>query len=190
MTVKEVLAGAADCLGREDLLAVLDKEEEELAEEEKKEWYALLRAYNFVENETALDYCALKAEETVGVTENCIFYNEFSKKPVYIHKVYCGGALARFATFSAYIRLPDGWLGKARVVFDYLPSTKTELGEESEFTGTGVSARLLSYGVAAQYCLVNGETGNAAIWDKKYRDALRAANLFKRTLSVRSRRWV
>lgn len=190
MTVKEVLTGAAHCLGREDLLTLLDGDEESLTEEEKKELYALLRAYNFVENETALDYCALKTEETVEVTENRIYYNVFSKKPVCIHKVYCGGALARFSTLSAFIRLPDGWQGEARVVFDYLPSTKTNVEEESEFTETGVSARLLSYGVAAQYCLVNGETGSAALWDKKYRDALRAANLFKGTMSVRSRRWV
>lgn len=190
MTVKEVLTVAADCLGREDLISVFEKEEGGLSEEERKERDALLRCFNFVENETALDYCALKKEETVEVTENKIFYSKLSHAPVNIRRVVCGGYLARFAAYPAYILVSDGWIGNATVVYDCIPSAKTSLAEESELTGNGVSARLLALGVAAQYCLVNGETGRAAVWDKKYRDALRAKNLLKRTVSVRSRRWV
>lgn len=191
MTVKDVVALAAGCLSRDDLISALDKEESALSEDEKLELDALLRAYNFVENEVALDYCPLKKEETVEVTENKIYYSELSGVPVNIRKVVCGGYLQRFGTYPAYIRISDGWIGKASVVYDCIPSTKTSLDEESEFsTETGVSARLLAYGVAAQFCLVNGENGRAATWDKRFRDALLAKNLLRRTMSVRSRRWV
>lgn len=190
MTVKEVIALAAGCLTREDLIPALGKEEGELTADEKSELDALLRAYNFVENEVALDYCALKKEETVAVSENKIRYSEFSSVPVNIRKVVCGGYLARFSAYPSYILLSDGWQGNATVVYDYIPKTKTSADEESEFTDQGVSARLMAYGVAAQYCLVNGETGRAAVWDKKFRDALRAKNLLRRTVSIRSRRWV
>ena len=190
MTVKEVVTLAAGCLGRDDLIAALDKAADALTADEKLELSSLLRCFNFVENEVALDYCALKKEETVTVTENKISYSVLSSAPVNIRKVVCGGSLARFATYPAYIRLSDGWVGQACVVYDYIPSTKKTMSELSDFTENEVSARLLAYGVAAQYCLVSGETGNAALWDKKFRDALRAKNLLRRTVSVRSRRWV
>lgn len=190
MTVKEVITLAAGCLSREDLIPAFDKNEGELSKEEKLELDSLIRCFNFVENEVALDYCALKKEEVVEVTENKIFYTEFSSAPFNIRKVICGGDLARFSAYPAYILLSDGWQGSALVVYDYIPSTKTSLNEESEFGDRGISARLLAYGVAAQYCIVNGETGHAATWDKKFRDALRAKNMLRRTLSVRSRRWV
>ncbi|MDE6411108.1 MAG: hypothetical protein K2L02_01030 [Clostridia bacterium] len=191
MTVKEVIALAAGCLGRDDLVSALDKEENALSEDEKLELDALLRAYNFVENEVALDYCPLKKEETVKVSENKIYYSELSSVPVNIRKVVCGGYLARFGTYPAYILLSDGWLGNANVVYDCIPNTKTSFNEESAFSEeSGVSARLLALGVAAQYYYVNGENGRAALWDKKFRDALRAKNLLRRTVSVRSRRWV
>lgn len=190
MTVKEVITLAAGCLGREDLIPALDKEESARTEDEKLELDALFRCYNFVENEVALDYCALKKEEKVEVAENKIYYTEFSSVPVNIRKVVCGGYLARFSAYPAYILMSDGYVGTATVVYDYIPDTKVSVNEESEFSNTGVSARLLAYGIAAQYCLVNGETGRAATWDKKFRDALRAKNLLRRTVSVRSRRWV
>ena len=190
MTVKEVIALAAGCLGREDLIAALDKKESALSADEKLELDSLLRCYNFVENEVALDYFALKKEETVQITENKIYYNDLTAAPVNIRKVVCGGSVQRFAAYPAYIYLPDGWVGTASVVYDYIPSTKTTFVATSEFSDKGVPARLLAYGVSAQYCLVSGETGRAAVWDKKFRDALRAKNLLRRTATIRSRRCV
>ena len=190
MTVKEVVALAAGCLGRDDLISALDKSASALSADEKLELDSLLRCYNFVENEVALDYCALKKEETVTVSENKIPYSQLSSAPFNIRKVVCDGYVQRFAAYPSYILLSDGWQGKASVVYDYIPSTKMSFTANSEFSDKDVSARLLAYGVTAQYYLVNGETGRAAVWDKKFRDALRAKNLLRRTATIRSRRWV
>lgn len=190
MEILTLLLRVSWCLGREDLIPVFGSEESGLSAEERLERDALLRAYNFVENEVALDYCAIRKEETVEVCENRIYYTAFSCVPVHIRKVICGGYLARFAAYPAYILMSDGWQGAATVVYDCIPTTKSSFDEESELSACGVSARLLALGVAAQYCLVNGETGRAAVWDKKFRDALRAKNLLRRTVSIRSRRWV
>lgn len=37
------------------------------------------------------------------------------------------------------------------------------------------SPRLFAYGIAAEYCLACGLFEEAAVWDKKYKDALTAA---------------
>ena len=190
MTVKEVVTLAAGCLGREDLIAAINKTASTLTSDEKLELNSLLRCYNFVENEVALDYCPLKKEDTLNVVNNKIEFTSFKSKPVNIRKVVCGGYVQRFTTYPTYLYFPDGWQGQASVLYDYAPSEKTALDKTCEFSENTISARLLALGVSAQYCLVNGETGRAAVWDKKFRDALRAKNLLRRTVTIRSRRWV
>lgn len=190
MTVKEVVALAAGCLGREDLAAALDKNQSGWTAEETEELKALLRCYNFVESEIALDYCALKREETVGVVGNKITYSSLSRTPFRIRKVVCGGSLARFTAYPDYILVSDGWKGNAKVVYDCIPNSKTAFTSVSDFTGTSVTARVMACGIAAQYCLVNGESNRSALWERKFRDGLNAVNLFRRTVRVRSRRWV
>ena len=64
-----------------------------------------------------------------------------------------------------------------------------EPGDEGEFGGP-VSARLLSFGVAREFCLSRGMFEEAKLWDSRYRAAVRAADLPRRALSVRPRRWV
>ena len=60
--------------------------------------------------------------------------------------------------------------------------------DDSDFSG-GVSARLMSYGVASEYSLAVGAFEEAALWDKKYKDAI--SMLYKRGKGGRmpSRRW-
>ena len=190
MTVKEVVTLAAGCLGREDLIAAIAKTASTLTSDEKLELDSLLRCYNFVENEVALDYCPLTNEETVSIFDDTISYSNLKRKPVNIRKVVCGGTVQRFKIYPTCIGLPDGYAGKASVQYDYAPNEKKSLESTCEFSENTLSARLLALGVAAQYCLVNGETGRAAVWDKKFRDALRAKNLLRKTVMIRSRRWV
>ena len=190
MTVKEVVALAAGCLNREDLAAALDKNQNAWTAEEAEELKALLRCYNFVESEIALDYCPLKREETVSVVGNKISYSSLSRTPFRIRKVVCGGSLARFSAYPDYIVVTDGWSGNAKVTYDSIPNAKAVFTSVSDFTGTSVTAQVMACGIAAQYCLVNGENNRSALWQRKFRDALKGANLFRRTVRVRSRRWV
>ena len=71
--------------------------------------------------------------------------------------------------------------------YTYLPKTKT-FDDKSDFT-LNASVRLLSYGVAAEYALANGMFEEAAVWDKKYKDAIKAAYCSKPPRRIRSRRW-
>ncbi len=190
MTVKEVISAAAGCLGREDLVAALERSQSVWSGDEASELKALLRCYNFVENEIALDYCALKKQETVRVVGNKINYSDFTRTPYRIRKVVCGGALARFKAYSAYLFMCDGWNGSATVDYEYIPNPKPAFTSLSEFAGTSITARVMAYGIAAQYFLENGESRRSAMWERKFRDSLNEANLFKRTVRIRSRRWV
>lgn len=184
MTVKEVVALAAENLGREDLSAAL----EALEGEPQGELKSLLRCYNLVENEVALDYCPLKSEETFVRENGVLSYSEFAHAPVDICAVRGkDGNPLPFTIRPACLSLPQG-AGEVTVTYAYAPEKKS-YGEDSAFSGK-ISARLLALGVACEYCLSCARYSEAAAWEKRFRDALRATELIRRKLCVRSRRWV
>ena len=56
--------------------------------------------------------------------------------------------------------------------------------------GGRVTARLVSFGVAREFCLSRGMFEEAKLWDSRFLDAVRAVGVPRRALSVRPRRWV
>lgn len=180
MQVKEIVKCAAKNLGREDLVAALD------ADETEGEAGALVDCYNLVENEIALDYFPLKAEEEFAPEKGEIVYSRFSHAPVNVIKVQNrAGSRVDFELFSSFLRLPEG-VGTVRVLYAYAPAKKT-LSDSSEFSDK-ISERLLSFGVASEFCLSRGQYSEAAVWEKRYREALRAASSPRGT-RIRARRW-
>ena len=185
MKVKEVLALAAANLGREDLVAQIG----DCAGDPAGELSSLLRCYNLVENEIALDYFPLKHEECVAVEGAAVEYSALSFAPVAVHTVTGKNGRLAFEMRPARLLLPD-LRGEEEVTvsYSYSPAEK-EWDGECEF-GENISARLLSFGVACEFCLTHGQYAEAATWEKRYREALRAASTPRRSLAVRSRRWI
>ena len=184
MTVKNILSLAAANLGREDLVAaVCDCNRNPIGEVA-----SLLRCYNLVENEIALDYFPLKTEDILALSGNVVPYSRLTHAPVTILSVKGeSGVNIDFETRPARILL-KAKSGTVTVTYTYSPAEK-QFKDSCELGGN-ISARLLSFGVACEFCLSNGQFQEAAAWEKKYRDALRAANTQRRPIFVRSRRWV
>lgn len=184
MTVKSILSLAAANLGREDLVAAVN----DCAQEPCGEVASLLRCYNLVENEIALDYFPLKTEESI-LSGGVVPYARLQHAPVTILSVTGENGIAQdFEVRPARIVLTGAKNRQLTVVYTYSPAEKS-FTDDCELGGN-ISARLLSFGVACEFCLTNGQFSEAAAWEKKYREALRAAHSRRRPLSVRSRRWV
>lgn len=184
MTVKEVVRLAAEMLGRQDLSETIDALEDEPEGEVK----LLVRCFQLVENEVALDYFPLKKEEPFAPAEHKVNYTRFSSAPVDVLKVTDGnGKAAEFQIRPTHVYLP-GEYDVVSVTYSYAPAQKT-IEDTSDFSGK-ISARLLAYGVASEFSLACARYQEAAMWEKRFRDALKYANLCRRKLSMRSRRWV
>ncbi len=181
MMVKEVVALAAANLGREDLVQAAGS-----LTRPSGELISLLRCYNLVENEIALDYLPLKREETLAVTDGRVQYSQFSFAPVDIFSVKRGGRECAFTLYSDGVTVEGE--GEATVLYAYSPAEKT-WEDCGEYDGK-VSKRLMSFGVACEFCLSRGQFSEAAVWQKRFQEALRAASLRRTRRSVRSRRWV
>lgn len=184
MTIKDVLSQAAFLLGKDELVSYLKGENG--YESQASEAAALLKCYNIVENEIALDYIPLTAEQTVSVLAGKIYYTVLTHTPVSVLSVTdTYGNKLPFTIYPEYVQTKSG----ARVIdYTYAPTAKTLTGN-CEY-GNRVSLRVFAYGVACEYCLINGRYEEALVWDRKYKDALLCVAALNRPHIVRARRWV
>ena len=183
MKVKECVLCAADLAGiGETVRAYLDGE----SVEGEADALALLRCFNLVENELALDYLPLHAEEELETETGAIFYSELSRPIVRVLRVLDeSGTSIAFKLFPDYLKTASG---KVCIRYTYTPTEKDMEGT-SDFQ-TLVSPRLMAYGMVSEYQLANGAFEDAAVWDKKYKDAIKATYKKERCVKIASRRWV
>ena len=174
ITVREVITLAAKELGREDLCRALASPQSGT----NSEVATLVHCFNMVENEIALDYFPLKVTQTFTVKNGAVSYEKFEQAPVYLYSVRS----EKGEDLSYELRADKVALSAPTatvvITYSYLPETK-QLSGVSEFE-VKISPRLMAYGVACEYCLTLGKFQEAALWESKYKDALRAANLLRR----------
>ena len=180
MTVKEILRETAQLLGLRAVVAYFDGDEEE-----QEEVHELLRCFNVVENELALDYLPLYAETEVETTTGVVQYESLPFSIVRVLRVRdSADESVKYTLFPTYLKASAG---KLTIAYTYAPQTKT-LEDESDYQ-LQASKRLFAYGIAAEYALAQGAFEDAGIWDKKYKDALTAAYRARPCKILRSRRW-
>ena len=181
MTVKEAVILAAEELGVGDKVK---NYYENGGEEGKRETETLVRCFNIVENEIALDYLPLRRAEKF-VSDGCVAYTAFAEPPVEILSVR--GETGRSLPFTAG---EDGVLVRAGCVtveYSVRPRPKAA-GDFPELSQKG-DARLLALGTACEYALMSGNYEAASLLDKRYRDAIACA-CRERGGRFRLRRWV
>ena len=184
MLVKECMELAAVRLGvEESLQAYFDQRD---TQEDAKKVELLLTCFNIVENELALDYFPLTAEDTLTSEGGVIEFSTLNKSAIRIIKVTDEwGNSVPYQLFPAYLKTQPG---KVCVTYTYAPEKKDASGA-SDFS-SAVSTRLIADGMAAEYAMATGLFEDAAVWDKKYKDSIRAAYRLQKCKRIRSRRWV
>ena len=157
------------------------------SEETKRIVQGLVGCFNLVENELAVDYLPLVCEETLSTDEEGnIEYARLSKKVAYIISVRDErGGIVKAKRMPTHLALE---VGKYTVRYAALPVEKT--AKDCCEYETGVSARLLAYGVAAEYCLHKGLYAEHAAWDKKYKEALLIACKSRGAWHLKERAWI
>lgn len=183
MTVKEILLEAAALIGVED--KVKNYIEASKGDGEK-ETQVLLRCFNLVEDQLAIEYLPLKCEETLSTETGAIYFKQLKKPIVRVMKVEdsFGNEIA-YKLFPDYIKTAAGTVC---VSYCYSPIEKT-IGEESDFNAL-VTKRTFAYGIAAEYCMACGLYEESAVWERKYKHSIEAAYRAQPSKTLASRRWV
>lgn len=93
------------------------------ASEGKEETETLVRCFNVVENEVALDYLPLRCEDEAESETGVIRYEELTMPCVRILRVTDeGGNAAPFKLFPSYLKTQPG---RVRIEYTYTPEKKT-----------------------------------------------------------------
>ena len=183
MTVKEIALTVAEMVGVGDAVKkYLDGD----STQGEKECLAIVRCFNFIQNELALDYFPLVAEDEIVTDTGKIEYARFKQSAVRVLGVRNeADDWVKFRLFPNYLETPVGTL---TVRYTYTPSDKT-INDKVE-ADLVVSDRLLSYGIASEYCFSVGLYEEGEAWNKKYKDALAGAYSLRPVRVMRSRRWI
>lgn len=186
MKVKDVLVSALGFAGREDVAEALergDAPEGGIAEALKTALYC----FNAVEDELARRYVSITRTDELTSGDGIYYYKDFPRAPVKIVSVKSDGADAAYKLTPTYMECEKK---KIKVTYGYVPSKKGVDGE-GEFSEGIIPLRLIAAGTASEFCLINGETGRAEIWQNVYReeiDKVRRSALIE--MKLPPRRWV
>ena len=119
MTVKEVIGTAAELVGVGEKVKCYLEGDHSKGEEET---LALLRCFNFIENEVALDYLPLVAEDTVNSGTGRVEYSALRNAAVRILSVKNEDGVG--VKYKLYTNFFDGQPGVMVIKYTYTPSEK------------------------------------------------------------------
>lgn len=166
MTVKQIICEAMRLTGR---TAAADSiEADSPTDDAVRLKRALLTYLNAVLDELARGYFPLDTEEEMSSEDGVYSFGDFLKAPFKINRVTDGKNPVEWHIYPDYLRADAK---NVTVYYEYLPPV---LGEDDEFFYPvfAVSARLVEYGMAAEYFLVTGDSEAYNVWESKYRSEI------------------
>lgn len=183
MTVKEILDVACTFVNRLDVKEYFSSGEGE--EQAVKDGGIFIDLLNVVVNELACTYVPMITSEDVSVAGGRIYYKDLKEKVLKIIKVTDSNNVEIDYKYAYQYITVDHSL--VTVIYEYAPK-KVGVNDEVGYLEKDVPSRVIAYGVAAEYLLVNGDFDEAVTWHKRYTDAI--ANLcLPKNKKVAGRLW-
>lgn len=188
MTIKSILKTACLFLNKEDLCEKIDVEDfDSLSEAYKSQINFLLKCLNLTYQEIASDYIPLLKKESISFVDGEILLSSLSKKFLEVVSLRSkNGEKVKYKIYPDYI---EANIDEADMVYKYLPSNLTSLSSTIETFANRVSEITLAFGVAMEYCFINGLHEDAAVWERRFKDALFIRSSKKNNIKLPVRRW-
>ncbi len=186
MLVSDIVKTALCLAGRKDAADAVDSGDHAEDRELSHAVSAMLHCFNAVEDELARAWFPLSREEKLTPQSGRIYYTSFGRAPVKILAVTRGEKPVAHVICPEYLEVEGG---EVTVKYRYCPAKK-QLSDESDFDGWPVGERMLSYGAAAEYCLIEGAYEEADNWEARYRAEIERCRPAKKVRPVPARAWV
>ena len=131
-----------------------------------------LKCYNLVEQELATDYFPILEVDKFFNVDDKIYFKDFSRKAYFIKGVQdFRGDKVDYRINPEYIEIKKNYDGGTFFVkYYYLPKEK---GLYSTCTYGAEYISILKYGIAAEYCLQQGNFELAKIYSDKYKERIK-----------------
>ena len=165
MTITEIIKSAATFLNLTDVTEYLNSNSQASpAAATASAVDSLTRLSNLVISELAATYLPMTCTETVTTTDGKIVFANLTHNVTRILSVKNRfGHDAEFKLFPEYLKV---FGGEYTVEYEYAPENYG-LNDSVGFK-KDVTAALLGYGVAAEYCVTQGRFEEAILWRKRY----------------------
>ncbi len=168
MNIKQIVKTTAMLMAREDVVNYLANQTQSASRETLETVDLLTRLTGLVITELAEGLIPLKAEKQFeGVLE--VPFSQLDYNTIEILAVK--GLNGKDVFFTVTDKRIISYEGITKVVYAYSPDTYDLNSEVGTFTSR-VSVGALSYGVAAEYCIVSGRFEEAVNWNKRYVTAI------------------
>ena len=187
MNIKDIIAAAATLLNREDICNYLISGEVDDLTSTVKDLDIMLRCFNLVENEIALEYKPLVCIENITTENGIVNFDILTKPIIEIIKVEDeSGNKLNYKLFHTYLKTkPENIV----VYYTYIPEKKLLTGI-SDYTEVEIPQRVLAMGIACEFSLISAMYDEAVMWDKRYKDSLDRMTSKKIKQVMPARRWV
>lgn len=164
MTINDIIKTAAVYLNLTDVIEYLDGDEQNPSSATLSETDSLTRLANLTISELAATYVPMVCSEEAEATDGKIVFSGLTNNITRILSVKNQfGQDAEFKIFPEYIKVFGGIYV---IEYEYAPANYG-LTDTVGFNGK-ITAALLGYGVAAEFCITEGRFEEAILWRKRY----------------------
>lgn len=146
----------------------------------------LLRCANNCLDEITSEYIPLKEIKTVTAKDGRITYAQLGTAVYDVTEVKRQGVKENFELLPSYIVVKSD--GEYEVSYYTRPNTLT-LSDDVPIS-LHLTPRVISYGIAAEYLLISGFYEEAAMYDRRFKDALIRLTGGDKNRKVKRRRWL
>ena len=188
MTAKEIIKNVCIYLGKEELLAssFFETNGENVSEQGQKDLDKMLKCINDITEELATEYLPITKTKIVDLSGGSIDLYSIDD---YIHeiisvKTLSGKTLRYVISGNKMVCLAS----RVEITYKVYPEEITFDGKAESFGGK-LSARVIAYGVASEYCFLEMLYDDATIWENRYKNALLNASRKKGELKLKKRGW-
>lgn len=169
MKLKDIVKCAAVYLGLEKVVSYIESGAYSSDSDALYSTDTLTRCANLVINELACAYFPVKKTEEIAVEEGKAYFSAFTETPLEIKSVKnLSGENTDYTVYPEYIKTYEN---AVIVEYEYLPPNY-DLNDIIGYKEKDVPARVIAYGVAAEYSLTVKAFDESVLWHDRYEKAL------------------
>lgn len=188
MTAKEIIKNVCIYLGKEEILnsSFFDPNGQELTSKEQADLNKMLESLNFVIEEIATDYLPILKTKQVELNDGAMLLKNIDDnlQEITSIKTLSGKTLRYALSCDKLICLAS----KVEITYKVYPN-RVQMEQQVESFGGKLSARVIAYGVASEYCYLEMLYDDASIWEARFKNALLVAQRKKGELKLKKRGW-
>ncbi|MBE7075291.1 MAG: hypothetical protein E7376_04865 [Clostridiales bacterium] len=188
MTAKEIIKNVCIYLGKEEILnsSFFETDGQEITTAIEQDLNKILKCLNYITEELATEYFSLTKKKEIKLASGTIIVKDIDDNiyEVLSVKTRSGKTLRYQIVDNKLICLANC----VQITYKVYPN-QIGLNDKAEDFNGKISARIIAYGVASEYCFLDMLYDDAALWENRYKNALLVAQRKKGEIKLKKRGW-